>query len=204
MNTFQKLARRVPFLRYCILQHRIKERQKHQEAQWEYYRSTMVMVGQITVHWAGVERLLDELIAWYQQNLTDLQREHPRSLSNKLKYLRLMQCDERLTHETRDWLRQTRIEVKRLGNERHEIIHGMLWHKGRFSLEWSTQRIIYDGPNARLAHRTYHNNDLLSLSGEISTLTGDMAPKVWVITRNDRSKFPVSQIEQALSELGLA
>lgn len=89
-----------------------------------------------------------------------------------------------------------------LGNERHEIIHGMLWHRGGFSLEWKTQRVVYDGPNARLTHRTFHNDDLRRLSREISNFWHYLAPKVWVLTGHDPGKFPVSEVEKALSEFG--
>src|SRR3546814_8551064 len=94
--------------------------------------------------WAGIERLLDELIAAYQHSHTDLSREHPRSLSNKLDYLKMMQHDERLPEKTREFLRCTRITAKRLGNNRHDIIHGLL-HRvpGPHSITWRTQRIIY-------------------------------------------------------------
>lgn len=179
-------------------------RTKRKDAKWQYVQSVLVTVGNMTITWSGIERVLDELIAWYQQNCTDLSKPHPLSLSNKLKYLRLMQCDERLTDETRAFLRNVRIEAKRLGNERHEIIHGMLWHKGGFSLEWTTQRVIYEGPNARLAHRTFHNDSLQRLSAEISSFSHYLSPKVWILTGNDPGKFPVREIEKALSEFGFS
>lgn len=177
-------------------------RSKRREAKWAYIQSVLMTVGNITIVWAGVERVLDELIAWYQHSCTSLSREHPRGLKDKLEYVHRMQCDESFTDETREFLRLIRIEAKRLGKGRHEIIHGMLWHKGGLSLEWTSQRVVYDGPNARIAHRTFHNNDLQKLSAEMAEFSHYLAPKVWVLIGNDPSKFPVSEIEKALSEFG--
>ena len=199
----QRLLRRIPALRWCAYQHAQQVRQKQADACWAYRQSVLVTLGNSTLAWAGVERILDELIAWYQHRFTDLSREHPRGLSNKLEYLRRMQRDERLTEKTREWLRRTRIEAKRLGDDRHELIHGMLWHHRGASLEWTTQRVTYDGPYARLRSRTFHNSDLQRVSAEISTLIGDLAPRVWILIGQDRSKYPVREIDEALSELGL-
>lgn len=123
-----------------------RDRAALREAQWLETQSTLSLVGTLTITWAGVERILDELIAWYQRHNTDFEAEHPRSLSNKLKYLRLIQRDTRFSPETQAFLRQIRIEAKRLGDARHDIIHGLLhrrpWHGGG----WYTQRVIYEGP----------------------------------------------------------
>src|SRR5690606_29306055 len=120
-------------------------------------------IGQTTVNWAGVERILDELIAHYQHHYTDLSREHPVSLSNKLDYLKNpMQRDTRLTPETREFLRRVRIEVARLGKERHDIIHGLLMREGR-PLMWSTVRVAYRKAHTHLVHRNLHNDDILRI-----------------------------------------
>lgn len=158
----------------------------------------------MTIHWAGIERLLDELIASYQHSHTDLSREHPRSLSSKLDYLKMMQRDERLHEKTREFLRQTRTTAKRLGNNRHDIIHGLL-HRvpGAHSITWRTQRIIYEGPTARAVEREYHNRALADIGAEIADFSHWLSPKVWVMTQTDHSKFPASKIEESLRELGM-
>jgi hypothetical protein len=180
------------------------ERAKLRDIQWRYVQSVLVTVGNMTINWAGVERLLDELIAFYQHQATDLSREHPRSLSTKLDYLKLMQKDERGPEPLREFLRVTRIEAKRLGNERHEIIHGLL-HRfgGRHSLHWRTQRVIYQGPYARVHHRVYHNDDLQRLSAEISNFSRSLSLNVWAITRGDNGVGPPGDIQNARRNLGL-
>jgi len=114
----------------------------------------------------------------------------------------MMQCDDRFNDETREFLRKTRIEAKRLGNARHELIHGMLWHRGGYSLEWTTQRVLYEGPNARLKLQTFSDDDLRRMSSEIADFAHHIAPIVWVLTDRDASKYPATAIEKAYRELG--
>ena len=201
----QRLLRKIPPLRYCIYSYALKVRQRRKDGQWAYTQAILMAVGNMTITWAGVERLLDELIAWYQHGFTDLSKEHPRSLSNKLKYLRLMQCDKRFPDEFREFLRMTRIEAKRIGDSRHELIHGMLHKRGGPSeLKWRTQRVIYDGPNARILNTNYNDADLQRISREISDFSHQLSPKVWVITHHNDS-FPFTgEVEKTLRELGLS
>ena len=116
----------------------------------------------------------------------------------------LMQRDERFPSQFQEFLRTTRIEAKKLGNDRHELIHGLLRHYGGpNSLRWRTQRVIYNGPLARIQQRNFHNDDLLKISRAISGFSHSLARKVWVITKYDNSHPTTSEIEQPLSELGL-
>lgn len=204
MSPIKRLFRRIPFIRWCAYRHAQDVRVKCREARWAHVQSVLVIIGNSTITWAGIERILDELIAWYQHNCATEKRDHPWGLKSKLAYIRMMQCDDRFTDETREFLRRIRIEAKRLGNERHEIIHGMLWHKGGLSQEWSTQRVIYEGPNARIKHRVFKSGDLQKLSAEIADFAHHIAPKVWVLTGKDPANYPISEIEKALSEFGFS
>src|SRR3546814_18446180 len=95
MSPIIRLLRRIPILRKAALTHAQELRRKRKEDDWAYVQSVLGTVGMMTIHWAGIERLLDELIAAYQHSHTDFSREHPRSLSNKLDYLKMLQQDER-------------------------------------------------------------------------------------------------------------
>jgi hypothetical protein len=163
----------------------------------------LMTVGNVTLGWAGVERIIDELIAYYQHRYTDLSAQHPRNLSDKLKYLRRLQSDLRLTSETRDFVHKLRVEAKRLGNERHEIIHALLTRVDGNVARWGAQRVEYDGAVARLKHREFALADLENISVQISEFGQQLAPRVWVIMGRDRSAYPAYQIEDALRELGM-
>lgn len=124
-------------------------------ATWAEVQSTLALVGTMTVAWSGVERILDELIGWYQHNATTLVKDHPRSLSSKLDYLKVMQRDQRFTPETREFLRTARIRTKALGAARHDLTHGLLHRRTGEGGGWHTQRVIYNGRVAELANRPY-------------------------------------------------
>ncbi len=162
----------------------------------------LVAVGNVTISWAGAERVLDELIAWHQHNNTDLSRDHPRGLDNKLKYLKFMQDDVRFLPGVRTWLRDIRLEMKRLGVGRHHIIHGMLSQRGLL-MEWTTQRISYQGPSAFLRHHRFSNDELMQLTKDIANLIADLAPKVWLLIGRDPTKFPAEVVTKAVADLGL-
>ncbi|MEO5972959.1 MAG: hypothetical protein ABIP91_06315 [Sphingomicrobium sp.] len=181
-----------------------RARQSREDARANLIDSIIGLVGQSAMTWAGVERVIDELIGWYQHAATKLQTEHPRSLSSKLKYLRAMQCDPAFTPEIKEFLRSTRIEAKRLGDRRHELIHGLLWRRPLTSGEWQSQRVIYEGPHARLVLTKISEEDFRQILREIAALLHDLSPKVWAITGGDPRVFPTGDIEQASRKLGMA
>jgi hypothetical protein len=191
-------------MRYCAMQYALRLRQKQRDVRWAYIQSVLTTVGNMTIAWAGIERMIDELIAWYQHARTRLEAQHPISLKNKLAYLRVMQRDEGFTDEIREFLRHARIETKRLGAERHNIIHGLLHLKSARDMVWRTQRVLYDGAYARLEHRLYSNDEIQTISREISDLGGYLSPKVWAITGGDPRLIATDKLENAKRELGMS
>src|SRR3546814_15728377 len=116
----------------------------------------------------------------------------------------MMQHDERLPEKTREFLRCTRITAKRLGNNRHDIIHCLL-HRvpGPHSITWRTQRIIYEGPIARAVQREYHNKALADIAAVIADLQHSMSPKRWVINQTDQYNISANTIYTELTHHGL-
>lgn len=201
LSSMPKFLRKIPFVRRIALAKARSIRQKQAEERWEYTQSVMSLIGQMTVTWAGVERMLDELIAHHQHNATNLEKEHPRSLSAKLEYLkRVMQRDLKYRWGAREFFRKTRIEAKRLGAERHHIIHGVLMKSAR-PVEWESQRVSYQGATARVLHRTFHNDDLVHLYKEMSAFHHYLAPRIWLLIGNDYRNGFTGEIEEIHSEL---
>jgi len=155
----------------------------------------------MTVTWAGVERLLDELIAFHQQQRTDLSEEHPRNLSRKFDYIkRIMERDKRYPWGAREFFRELRLEGKRLGNERHEIIHGVLRRTGA-TVFWRSQRVVYEKSNARVQIRDFHSNEIVDILKEINAFSMYISPRIWLLIGNDPSLSPGGNIEEINSEL---
>jgi hypothetical protein len=185
------------------MQYALKVRQKQRDARWGAAQVTLILLGNVVISWAGIERMLDELIAWYQHHGTNLETEHPRALSRKLAYLKTMERDGRFNEEIRAFLRRTRIETNRLGDERHELIHGLVHRLNRTGNIWQSQRIVTDGAYARIVHRIYNDGDLNLVQAEISALAHDMSPKIWAIIGGDPRYIASSKLEQARGELGM-
>ena len=202
MSPIKRLLRRVPLARWCAMQYAVKERTKRRDLRWNYVQTVLASVGQITMSWAGVEMLLDELIGFYQHGCTELEIDHPVSLSKKLDYMKTMQRDPRLTEEMQEFLRSARIHAKRIGSKRHAIIHGVLRHVGGTSTNWQIQRASYEGPKARRNHHLFHSDDLLSLGSDIAAFTHFLAPKIWVFIGGDPGKYTRSEVEEALRQMG--
>lgn len=114
-----------------------------------------------------------------------------------------MQADKRLTPEVRDFLRHARVESKRIGDRRHDIIHGLLHLANGRTLTWCTQRVLYDGPFAKLQQSTYSNDDLKALAVDIATFARHLSPRVWVIIGGKPNSFAVSDLQQVRRELGM-
>lgn len=204
MSPIKRAFRKIPALRWCALQYAQRIRKRQQEARWEYVQSVLTTIGNMTITWASIERMLDELIAWYQHARTRLEAQHPVSLKNKLAYLRVMQRDVEFTSQIREFLRYTRIETKRLGAERHNVIHGVLHLASARDLIWRTQRVLYSGPFASLEHRAYSNDEIQKISREISDLGSYLSPKVWAIIGGDPRLIAPDKLENAKRELGMA
>jgi hypothetical protein len=202
VSSISILKRLNPHLRIRILI-RARRQQKTRAARWTEIQSSLALIGGMTISWAAIERMFDELIAWYQHRATQLDAKHPISLSNKLDYLRTMQRDERFNSEIREFLRVARIEAKRLGTLRHDLIHGVLHRRAPGDFNWYTQRVVYDGPYARLAHRTYTPDELRDVTSKIAEFGGYLSPKVWAIIGGDPSLVAASDLEQARRELGM-
>lgn len=199
----RKLLLRIPALRWCALQYLKSVREKQARARQLQIDATLMTIGNIVIAWAALERFLDEIIASYQIHATSLTHEHPKMLYRKLQYLRLMQCDKRFNDKTREWLRKTRLEINRLRDKRHDAIHGVLWRRSVKGNQWQSQRIVYDGPYARLQTTNVTQRDLHAVLSEITAFNHDLAPKVWVLTRGDLPAYTSGDIEKAKRQLGM-
>ena len=192
----------APFrrLRFAYLTRR---RSREADARWDEIQSVMALIGHITVTWAGVELMLDELIGWYQHRATALDKRHPRNLTDKLDYLRLMQRDERLPEGVRHFLQRTRDEGKRLGDRRHELIHGLTYRRSVSGGVWQSHRVIYEKALARRTVRDFSNEHFRDLLRDVSAFAHYLSPRVWAIALIQSDIAPPPGIDEALRDLEL-
>lgn len=169
------LKRWNPIRRYRALDLR-KARAKSREAHWRETQSVLALIRSMTIIWAGIERMLDDMIAWYHRTGGGAIRwDHPRALSLKLDYIKEMEPDVRFSPTDRATLRAVRLETNRLATERHKLIHGFL-HRGPRSRNWTVQRVKYEGAAVSLDVYEYTNSQIQDVLRDMAALATLVSP----------------------------
>lgn len=180
-----------------------QQRSKQAQAAARQTEIVLMAVGNITISWAGVERILDELIAWYQHHRAGLSLDHPREFGSKVKYLDRMLGDPGFGRPAKAFLIRVRGDADDLAKERNRLIHGLLHPIAPSRDRWQTQRVLYEGPVARLELIEHTVDDLQHLVAEIGALAAFLAPRVWVMTGSDPRRYPLEVVAAIRAELGM-
>lgn len=133
-------------------------------------------IGLNVVHWGYVEHMLDMLIIWHNHttNSPTLQ-PHPRALTRKLDYLKLIEKDVSLSEKDRSSIREIRLVVSEISERRHDFTHSFMDIEHTHT-SWKFNRFQYDGPEVRLIRKTYDLDKLAALTEEIRVLVGKISP----------------------------
>jgi len=161
MANWRTAIRKFPPLRQITLRKRIRQRKRRKDIAWEYAQTVLIAVGNMTIMWAGIELMLDHLIGWYQGKVGAVIRKTlPRQLNEKLDYLSKMEPDIRFSAEERNELKSIRLELFRLSEFRHDLIHGLLYQKNNRSTDWTVHRLEIKRSGASLREINYSNDDI--------------------------------------------
>jgi hypothetical protein len=176
MSPVKRQLRRIPFLRWCAMQHARDVRKKRKDASWAYVQSVLTTIGNMTITWAGIELMLNTLIEWYQARVgTVIRKDLPRDFSRKLAYLKKMEPDIRWSTADREQLRQIRIELARLNEFRKNIVHGLLTRSGN-TMDWQAYLARVEGPRLIRRTETYSNEELRAYSKAMAEVSHKMSP----------------------------
>lgn len=200
MTIFERLARRVPFLRYCILQHHLAERKKQAARRWEYRRTVYSVLGQTIATWAGIEMIIDHLIVWYHPvaGARDIQPDLPVTFAKKMDYLNKMARDQGW-HDGGEGIRFIRTEAKRLNRLRKAIVHGVVWHLHPTGLDWIVQTREFNGPESELKRYGFKLEDLTEILSQMGAFQSLLAPRAAIITGLKPANTPTTT-SSAISE----
>ena len=164
--------------------------------------AALIGIGFNTIWWAVIEQHIDLLVFWHScTRHGDNRNEHPRSLVNKLRYLKTMEKDETLTAEDRAKVRAIRLRTAELSEMRHDFTHGYLGNIENPVLDWDFTRIRYEGKDLRLVQKQYAIEDLVELTNGITQLLATVSPFVkglcleWM--NANKSRFASSSAENA-------
>jgi hypothetical protein len=165
------------------MQHHARFR-KHQIATFQAYtRSMMATIGTITISWACIELFLAHLIVWHTKQAGVVPKGGmPRMLDAQLKHLKkIIEGDPIFTLETAALLRKFRLEIDRLNDFRKNIIHGVVHQRNRFSTDWHTQSVKFEGDGWSVINHSYSNDEFQRFADDISALSGRMSPGIALI-----------------------
>lgn len=183
MNFLKTTARRVPALRYCILQHHLRERQKIQSQRWEYRRAVFSVIGQAIWTWAGIEIVIDHLITWYHPiaGAETIQPDLPVTFDRKMDYINKMARDPKWA-DGGQTLRWMRTESKRLNKLRKVMAHGVPHHISPLGLDWAFQIRTFKGPNSTIERYGFTLDDLTNILSQMSAHLSVISPWVANVT----------------------
>jgi hypothetical protein len=153
---------RVPFLRWCALQHLKKVRHERRERAWAETQAVLVALGNITIHWAGINLILNRFIEGHRFTFGPVIRDElPRSFTGKLDYLE--KVEKTLTEPaTAAQFRAFRLELAELNEQRINVVHGLLRRRG-YGPRWTIHI-------AKEVKDRLHRNDIPSHSNDIHAL----------------------------------
>lgn len=159
--------------RWRIVQH-IAEETKSTEQIIPF--AALAGIGFNAVWWAAVEHQIDLLIFWHSYTrLGEDRAEHPRALTNKLRYMKEMEGDETLSEGDRVDIRRLRLKMAKLSERRHDFTHSFM-DIADPRMDWPFSRIRYEGKNLRVEKKVYDIEQLVALSEEIRQLVSDVSP----------------------------
>lgn len=182
----RRLLLRIGFFRYCLLQNRLRERKKRSDVRWQYRQSVLSTLGLIAVTWAGIEMMIDHLIAWYHPSIGQhsIQKEQPVNFIRKMAYINKMKRDPRFNDEAVNALDYLMKEAKRLNKARKLIIHGVAFHRNGFSSTWHFSIREFDGVDSVQKLYPVKDSDLLEILRQMSALSSSTASWVWKLTHS--------------------
>jgi hypothetical protein len=120
----------------------------------------MAMVGTMTVTFAGIGFMLNDLLESHLAHFGPvIRKDLPRAFTKKLEYLAAIE-PQLARDEDRTELRRLRLELARLNEFRVNIVHGYLLKQHNDSMRWRV--LIAKEEGAQLARRlvNYSNDDI--------------------------------------------
>lgn len=177
MSPASRLLRRIPFIRWCAMQRIIRLRQRQSDESWAHVQSVLIAVGNMTIMWAGIGLMLNNLIEWHQAKIgTAVRRDFPRNFSTKLGYLKAMERDTRWTADERAKLYAIRLELARLNEFRKNMVHGLLHQKNKRTRDWHIYIAKEEG-NGLLRRSISHSYaDIMAASEAMAAISHEISP----------------------------
>lgn len=170
MGILARVKRRWRIVRYLA--------EEANQAEQYFPYAALTGIGNNAVWWAAVEHQLDLLVFWHAfTRFGEAREEHPRALTNKLRYLKTMEQDQTIGEDDRAEIKRLRLAIADISERRHDFTHSFM-NIVEPTADWPFARLRYEGKNVRLERKTYNIGQLAALTTEIQSLVTDFSPLV--------------------------
>lgn len=159
------------------MQYVIKVRQRSRDIVWEHNKSVLVLVGQMTITWAGISLMLNTLIEWHHHASGQaFRKDMPRDFTQKLKYLEKLEQTTFWTPKDRAQITAIRLELANLNRFRVNMAHGLLHRTGSIGSPWKVH--VAKEEQLGLARQTlvYSDADLRDQSRRMAEISHEISP----------------------------
>lgn len=137
----------------------------------------MSLIGTMTYQWAGIDLILNHVIAWHISQTNPGSNSLPRDITRKLRYLKEnIESDARIAADQRDRIRLFRIEITRLNKFRKSVVHGRLFQKNRLSVQWFVHSVHQNNGALKQATTPMTNDEILAGVRDIGDVAHAMSP----------------------------
>ena len=180
----RKFLRRFGWVRYCILQHITKVRKEAAMTRWEYRRSMLSLIGQVTITWAGIESMIDALVIWYHpiKGQSEISAQLPVNFGNKMDYVNKMSRDPGFGADGQRDLLALRAEAKRLNIWRKTLLHGVVFHRHFMGTEWEVQIRRFSGATSTTDSYIFDDAAMRDILTKMSDFSHAISPWIARIT----------------------
>lgn len=134
--------------------------------------------------WAGIEFMMDALIAWYHpiKGSSDICPDLPVSFERKLDYLNKMARDPAFGEHGQKLIRNLKIEAKRLNVWRKTLLHGVVFQGHFMGTDWEVQIRRFNGPQTTIDRYKFTDADLRTILSQMSDFSSAISPWIWGMT----------------------
>lgn len=143
----------------------------------EFYRALYTAVGQMTIRWAGLELVLDDLVRNIFPISEASDTEIPRSLKRKVNFLkRTMDTTPRLAPFWEDGRALAR-RIKKGSEDRNWIIHGVVADVAHFEAtgDLTLNRVTYQETNIAVDTKTFTVKEIDGFTVQFHVLMNELA-----------------------------
>jgi hypothetical protein len=174
MSPIERALRRVPLLRWCVMQRALRLRQKRRDQAWEQTQPVLLAIGNITIGWAGINLILNMFIEGHHKQIGGIMKELPRNFTRKLEYLQKVESDSAWQPERLAQFRAFRLKLQEMNEFRVKLVHGLAFSIGR-QQQWKIHVAKEAGSDLIRWDEFYSSDDIRHFSKAVNAMGHELS-----------------------------